>query len=93
MSNTGTETRSDLRSEYNMACPQCGQADTLSIEIVCTAILSIDGTEPDGEHFWDRTSPCFCPDCDLYGTVADFTQTGSGAEKTAAAKLNSEVAQ
>jgi hypothetical protein len=79
MSRIGTQTRSDLRSEYNMACPQCGQADTLSIEIVCTAILSIDGTEPCGDHTWDETSSCVCDACGHHGTAGEFRVTSGKA--------------
>ena len=62
----------DLRSEYDMACPKCGQADTLSVEITCTATLSIDGTEACSDHDWDETSACSCDACDHHGTAGEF---------------------
>lgn len=62
----------DLRSEYGIACPECGQADRVTIDISCSANLTIDGTEPRGDHHWDETSSCFCDDCGHNGTVADF---------------------
>lgn len=64
--------RCDLRSEYDMACPKCRQADTLSVEITCTATLTIDGSEPFGDHYWDDTSACSCDACDHHGTVGEF---------------------
>ncbi len=36
MSSAVTKPRKDLRSEYHLACPQCGQSEKLSIEITCT---------------------------------------------------------
>ena len=72
MSSTVTKPRCNLRSEYDMACPKCGQADTLSLEIVCSATLSIDGTEAHGDHYWDEASVCSCDACDYHGTVAEF---------------------
>lgn len=75
MSSTETKPRCDLRSEYDMACPQCGQADTLSVEITCTATLSIDGTDAYCDHYWDEASSCSCDVCDHHGTVAGFRIT------------------
>lgn len=72
MSSTETKPRCDLRSEYDMACPRCGQAETLHIEIVCTATLSIDGSEAHGDHYWDEASSCSCDACDHHGTAGEF---------------------
>lgn len=72
MSSNVSKPRCDLRSEYDLACPKCGQAEMLSIEITCTATLSIDGTEPNGDHYWDETSSCSCDACDHHGSVAEF---------------------
>ena len=77
MSSTETKPRCDLRSEYDMACPHCGQAETLYIEIVCTATLSIDGSEAHGDHYWDEASSCSCDACDHHGTVAGFRITAN----------------
>ncbi len=74
-----TKPNCDLRSEYDMACPKCRQAETLSIEITCTATLSIDGSEANGDHYWDDASACSCDDCDLHGTVGDFRITADKA--------------
>ncbi|MEQ1616244.1 MAG: hypothetical protein ABL904_26120 [Hyphomicrobiaceae bacterium] len=82
MSSTTVKPRCDLRSEYDMACPQCGQADTLSVEITCTATLSIDGTDPYGDHYWDEASSCSCTACDLHGTVAVFRATTGKAVRS-----------
>lgn len=75
MSSTNTKPHCDLSSEYDMACPQCGQAETLSIEITCTAMLSINGSEAEGDHYWDETSSCSCDVCDYHGIVGDFRIT------------------
>ena len=75
MSSTTAKPRCDLRSEYDMACPHCGHADTLSIEIVRTATLSINGTEAESDHYWDDASPCSCDACDYHGTAVEFRIT------------------
>lgn len=75
MSRTPSNPRCDLRSEYDMACPQCGQADKLSIEITCTATLSINGTEDNGDHYWDEASSCSCDACGYHGTAGEFRAT------------------
>ncbi len=62
----------DLRSDYGLACPDCDNAETLTIGITCSATLSIDGTEDRGDHYWDDTSDCFCDECGLNGTVGEF---------------------
>ena len=79
MSSTESKPRCDLRSEYDMACPHCGHADTLSIEIACTATLSIDGSEAHGDHYWDEASSCSCDACDYRATVAEFRITSGKA--------------
>jgi len=79
MSNSVTPLRTDLRSEYNLACPQCGQADTLCVDITCTATLTIDGTDANGDHYWDDESLCSCYACNHHGKVAAFRVTASKA--------------
>ena len=72
MSKQKAKTAADLRSEYDLACPRCSQAETLSIVVSCTAILSIEGTDVQGDHDWDDTSCCFCDLCGHNGTVGEF---------------------
>ena len=79
MSNTVTPLHTDVRSEYKLACPQCGQADTLCIEISCSAALTIDGTEPCGDHYWDDDSACCCDACNHHGRVGAFRITADKA--------------
>ena len=75
MTTRTTKTAHNLRTEYDLACPECGQAETLSIVVTCTAILSIDGTEVQGDHDWDETSCCFCDECGHNGLVGEFRIT------------------
>jgi hypothetical protein len=86
MSKAKSKSPDDLRSEHNMACPECGFAETLTVEISCSAILSIDGTEARGDHYWDDTSACFCDECGHNGIVGDFR-----VAETVIAKPNKEV--
>jgi DNA-directed RNA polymerase subunit RPC12/RpoP len=72
MSTSCKTPKANLRSEYGMACPKCGWAETLTIDIRCSANLSIHGTEPRGDHEWDETSSCFCDDCGHNGLMAEF---------------------
>lgn len=72
MSRAKSTARCDLRSEYGMACPKCGQAEKLTVEITCTATLSINGTEENGDHYWNETSSCSCDACDHHGVVSEF---------------------
>ncbi|NOT70901.1 MAG: hypothetical protein HOP09_06320 [Hyphomicrobium sp.] len=74
-----TKPRCDLRSEYDMACPQCGQAEALSVEITCTATLSIDGAEAYCDHYWEEASSRSCDVCDHHGTVGEFRITSGKA--------------
>lgn len=71
MSSTETS-RPDLRSEFGLACPACGAAEKLLIDITCSATLTIDGTEPEGDHYWDSNSPCVCEACGHQGRVDAF---------------------
>lgn len=72
MSTETKEVKTDLRSEYGLACPSCGHAHRFTIEITCSADLTIAGTEARGDHYWDDGSACFCDECGLNGTVAEF---------------------
>ena len=81
----------DLRDAFELGCPACGQANELVIAITTLARIAPDGSDPEGDHEWDETSYCRCPDCGHHGTVADFTQAASVAENVAVAKLADEV--
>lgn len=63
---------SDLKTEFKLACPVCGEADRLHVQITCTAELTVDGTEPFGDHKWTDDGCCHCPSCEHTATVADF---------------------
>lgn len=80
----------DLRDVFDLCCPACGQADELIILITTLARVTPDGSEPEGDHEWDDTSYCRCPDCAHTGTVANFTQTGTETEKRTSTQLESE---
>ena len=78
----------DLHDVFDLGCPACGQANELVIMITTLARITPDGSEPEGDHEWDDTSYCRCTECGHDGTVGDFTQTVSDAEKAANAKLH-----
>lgn len=62
----------DLRDDFELACPSCDQADELFIAIKTLARVTADGSEPDGDHEWDDHSYCRCRFCGHDGIVADF---------------------
>ena len=78
----------DLRDVFDLGCPACGQSEQLVIMITTLARITPQGSDPEGDHEWHDTSYCRCPDCGHDGTVTDFTQTVTDAEKAALAKLN-----
>ncbi len=72
MSDDTSKSTGDLRSALKLACPECGYAETLSIEIRCTAILSAHDIEAHDDYEWDNTSCCFCDECGHNGVVGEF---------------------
>jgi hypothetical protein len=63
-----------LLDTFGLACPRCGNAQVLHIAITCLSRVTSDGSEPFGDHEWDRASLCVCPDCNHAATVGDFTR-------------------
>lgn len=82
---------SDLRDVFDLACPACGQAEHLLINITTLARVTADGTEPEGDHEWDDASYCRCPECGRGGTVADFSHSVSDDATPAITSEDSEV--
>ena len=81
----------DLRDVFNLGCPCCGQAEHLQILITALARLSPEGSDADSDHDWDDGSYCRCPECGHDGTVEEFKQDVSDAERTAIASSESEA--
>ena len=77
----------NLKDTFGLGCPACGQADELCIMITTLARVTADGSEPEGDHEWEDTSYCDCPECGHAGVVADFDQSISEAERKAVANL------
>lgn len=67
-----SETEATVRSEFGLACPQCGRDDDLRICLRSWAAITPEGTECDGDHHWDNKSGCICDHCNHSGTVSDF---------------------
>lgn len=63
----------DLRSEYGLSCPKCGQTERLHVQIFCMAELTTNGTEALGDHDWDDASFCCCPHYGHTGDIDTFT--------------------
>ena len=62
----------NVRSRHGMACPQCGQTETLTVQVACFATLSGRGLKRQRGQYWSELSDCLCPRCFHSGTVADF---------------------
>src|SRR3954469_16394959 len=56
----------------DIKCPQCGNEDNFRIEAVIVCHVTDEGSEPVGDHFWDKDSFCHCPECELDGKLSDF---------------------
>lgn len=65
-----------LRDIHALACPACGQAYVLDIQITDMARVTADRIETFGDPDWDNDSFCSCPDCGHRGDVSDFTVQG-----------------
>jgi hypothetical protein len=63
----------NLRSEYALACPRCGQAESLIVEVVAEACLTAEGTDIYDDHGWDGLSRCCCEPCGFSGRVCEFS--------------------
>jgi hypothetical protein len=54
-----------------MCCPNCEQTDEFEIAVSVWARVTDDGSETHGDHEWDETSACRCPECGWIGSVGD----------------------
>jgi hypothetical protein len=61
-----------MTNMFNMACPSCGQQDSIDIIARVAVRLCSDGTDPYearcGDHDWDRRSQASCG-CGWHGLV------------------------
>lgn len=57
---------------YSLECPCCHNSEHLLVTITAVADLTVDGTDPSGDHDWSNDNRCGCPLCGQSGTVADF---------------------
>lgn len=64
--------RETVRDLFGLACPKCGDDDTLRLVITTWATLSAGGTEPFGDHEWDDGAICRCNGCKFVGVASDF---------------------
>ena len=62
-----------VREMYDLACPKCGDDDTLQLVISTWATLSTEGTEPFGDHEWDGAASCRCRSCKFTSDVRSFS--------------------
>ena len=63
----------------NLACPKCGQADELLVNVSIWTSLRDDGTDHyanstklRGDVEYDETALAACPGCGFEGTLKDF---------------------
>jgi hypothetical protein len=53
-------------------CPRCGQEDRFRITAIITCIVTDDGSDPVGDHYWDDDSSTSCPECEFHGSLKQF---------------------
>lgn len=53
-------------------CPQCGQEDRFRITAIITCVVTDEGSDPVGDHYWDDDSFTSCPECGFQGTLKQF---------------------
>ncbi|MBC6714776.1 hypothetical protein H9Q09_01070 [Aurantimonas sp. DM33-3] len=62
-----------IRSQWGMACPQCGKDHGIQIVCLTTVQLTTDGTEEvHGGHEWTNESAASCDLCQFDGEVKHF---------------------
>ncbi len=61
-----------VRTLFQLACPKCSSDEHLRVAIETWAELSVEGTDPVGDHDWNQDSGCRCMSCDFYGAVENF---------------------
>ena len=59
----------NLKSEYGLACPECGQSDRLRVVAEWFITLTPDGIEGSDDLDWTDHSYCECPVCEWSGDV------------------------
>lgn len=70
-----------IRDIWGVVCPQCGNDDTLTVEVKTWADLYVDGTDVNGDREWGDQSQMRCG-CGWYGTVGAAQNAASKLEKT-----------
>ena len=61
-----------LRERFNLACPNCGQADSLTLDVAQLATLTATDLVLDGDAEWGCSTYCQIPACGYDGTIAGF---------------------
>lgn len=82
------EAEPNVATEFDICCPGCGEDHSMQVNITALANLSVDGTEPTGDHEWDDSSFIRCDACGWEGRVHQCR-----AAAIAAAKANAPAEQ
>ena len=53
-------------------CPKCGAESRFFISGECDFIVTDEGSEADGDHYWDDDSYTHCADCDHGAALRNF---------------------
>ena len=73
-----------VKSEWEMACPKCGEDHGIDICAHIWVRLSADGTDPyeaaNQHHDWDDNSDAVCNSCGHAGAVGAFRTEGRDSE-------------
>lgn len=63
---------SGVRDYWGLACPECGDDDSLHITAETQTLLLADGSETSGDEQWSSESLCMCKVCGYSARVIDF---------------------
>jgi len=61
-----------IRERLNLRCPECGQSESIYIEVVSTATMTASGFVAYSGTNWGENSYCSCPECDHEGSAGMF---------------------
>ena len=62
-----------MSNQFGLVCPSCETDDGFTITYTGTCrVMGHEGTEDIGDHDWDSSSMCVCPECGYRMAVSVF---------------------
>lgn len=60
-----------ILEQHEAICPECGSPYHLDVTFTGTCRFTPDGTDDNGSHEYEDSSPCSCADCGWLGLLKD----------------------